>query len=194
MRIDRLDARVSPLRQAQVRPAEPVGVLGIGWCQINQGPVFVGQAQDIVEALTRVRPLQVHGWLPRHQLRGARELGQRRSGLVEREQARAGEQVSGAERRVETGRRAEFDERFRVLAAPLQDDAEVVPDEGAIAASKNHRAERGFGRVEPARRQRRDTFVEPRGQRRRQVLRTAPPSAGTNSTSASAERSRARRS
>ena len=116
----------------------------------------------------------MHGWLPWHQLGGAPELGQRGPGLVEREQARAREQVCGAERRIETGRGAELDERIRMLSTPLEDDAEVVPDEGAIAAGQDDGAEGGLSRLEAARRQRRDAFVEPHGLCRRQVLRDRP--------------------
>ena len=61
-----------------------------------------------------------------------------------------------------------------MLSTPLQDDAEVVVDEGAVTAAADDGAKGGFGRVETARRQRRDAFGEPRGQRGRQILRGCP--------------------
>ena len=71
---------------------------------------------------------------------------------------------------IETGGGAELDERVGVPAALLQDDAEVVPDEGPVTAVPEDVAERRFGQVELTRRQRRDPFRKTCGQRRRQTL------------------------
>jgi hypothetical protein len=61
-----------------------------------------------------------------------------------------------------------------VPPALLQDDAEVVADEGAVTAVADDAAECRFGRVELTRRQRGDPRREARGQRRREILGRRP--------------------
>jgi hypothetical protein len=78
--------------------------------------------------------------------------------------------VRGSERRIEPGRRTELDERIGVAFAPLQDDAEVVSNEGAVAAVPDDGAESRLRRVELAGRERSDPFGKARGQRWRQNL------------------------
>jgi hypothetical protein len=60
--------------------------------------------------------------------------------------------------RIETGGGPELDQRIRVPFPLLQDDAEVVSDESAVAAVPNDAAKSCFGGVELTRRQSRDSF------------------------------------
>jgi hypothetical protein len=57
-----------------------------------------------------------------------------------------------------------------VPSATLQDDPEIVVDEGAVTSPGDHGAKRRFGRVQTASRQVGDTLRKPRRQRRRQLL------------------------
>ena len=134
-RIDCLHPCVRPLREPQVGLAETVRVLRIAWSQIHQRAVLVGQADDVVDALARIGELQVNGRLPRHQLGRATQHAARP--LAGRAPAgwrpRAGGRPEGW---IEPGRCPELDERVRVPSAPLQNDPEIVVNEGAVAARR----------------------------------------------------------
>jgi hypothetical protein len=105
-----------------------------------------------------------------HQSGRDAKLGDRLFHSTECQEARSREQVGGSERRIETGRRTKFSERIRVPPALLQDDAEVVANEGAIPAISNHAAKRGFSSVELTRRQGSDAIGKRSRQRRREIL------------------------
>lgn len=61
-----------------------------------------------------------------------------------------------------------------MLSALLQDDAEVVTNEGAVTTVSYDGAKSAFRRVELARRQSGDPFGKTRGEGRRQILGSRP--------------------
>jgi hypothetical protein len=82
--------------------------------------------------------------------------------------------VRRPECRIETGGGAELDERSGVLSALLQDDAEVVTNEGAVTTVSYDGAKGSFRRVELARRQSGDPSGKTCGESRRQILGSRP--------------------
>ena len=164
-----LDALIGVLRQAQVGLAEAKRVLGIVRRERDHGAVGLGQARDPAGPLAGVGELQVGGDLARHQPHRLLEIDQGVGRTAERDQAGTGKQPGRTEGRVEGAGAMELGDRGRVLAAPLQHDAEVVVDEGTVAAVAQHGAERGFGLVERSALEGGDAGGETAGERRRQV-------------------------
>ena len=78
--------------------------------------------------------------------------------------------MRGTERRVECNRGAEFDERFGVPPPLLQHDAEIVMDERAIPAPREHIAKRAFGAIEVVSFERVYAFGEAVRQSRREIV------------------------
>ena len=124
----------------------------------------------IAGAFARIRELQSGGRLGRQQRNRPLQSGLRRPGLPELEQAGAEQQVGWSERRVLTNGETKLGGRFRVTPALLQDDAEIVTHEGAISALADDGAEPPLGGIELTGLQCRNGVVEPRRQRRGQVL------------------------
>jgi hypothetical protein len=106
----------------------------------------------------------------RHEANGALQARDGIAGSTECQQARPREQVRRTEGRIEGCRRAEFDERIALTAALLQDDPEIVMDEGAIAASSEDVTERRLGAIQLVRLEGVHTFSEAVRQLWREIL------------------------
>jgi len=88
------------------------------------------------------------GDLRRHQPHGALQTCDRVVCAAKCQQAAPGQEVRRTERRVQGRGGAEFDECIAVPSALLQDDPEIVMDEGAVPAAFEYVAKRGFSAIE----------------------------------------------
>ena len=78
--------------------------------------------------------------------------------------------MRGTKRRIECCCGPELDERVAVTSTLLKHDAEIVMNEGAIAASGEHRAERRFRTIEIVRLERVHPLSKTLGQLWREIL------------------------
>jgi hypothetical protein len=118
--------------------------------------------------------LQVNGRLARHQFGRATQHAHCRLWLAERQQAGSLEQMRRPEGWIDPGRCPELHKGVGVPSPALQDNPQIVVNEGAVTAAADHGAKRRFGLVQTASRQVGNAFREPRRQRGRQVLRGRP--------------------
>ena len=105
-------------------------------------------ADGVSCVLVRPGELEMGGDLRRHQPHGALQTCDRVVCAAKCQQAAPGQEVRRTERRVQGRGGAEFDECIAVPSALLQDDPEIVMDEGAVPAAFEYVAKRGFSAIE----------------------------------------------
>ena len=129
------------------RIAEPVSsttfpnryqVVLVRRAKFDKAAVLADHAGDVAGPFECIGELQVHCHLAGQELGSSVQLGDHIARTADGEQAHAGKQPRGPERRVQPLGGSELRERRLVLAPLLKHDPEVMVDERSLAALRHH--------------------------------------------------------